>query len=199
MKKSRYTEEQMIGVLKQMEAGRADVTAIRAEYPLSERQAGLIGIAASSFRYRTQAPDRDEAQRARLTTIAQRYPRFGSPRLCSMLRREAVHNHNRAERIYREAGLSLRRKKRKRFAQGLFGSTTRETSLSLGADTAVSTTRAVTFLTDAPLLGRQLSAATGFGAEELALHSASPGARLLFAAPDSQRSPQRNAQNRNGA
>jgi putative transposase len=94
---------------------RADVTAIRTAYPMSERQAcELAGIAVSSYRYQTQAPQRDEALKARLTALAQKYPRFGSPRLCVLVRREQIHNHKRVERIYREAGLSLRRKNRKR-------------------------------------------------------------------------------------
>jgi putative transposase len=84
-------------------------------YKVSERQAcGLAGIAASSFRYQTQSPQRDEVLKTRLTTLAQEHPRYGTPRLCFLLRHEAAYNHKRVERIYREAGLSLRRKKRKR-------------------------------------------------------------------------------------
>jgi putative transposase len=89
--------------------------AIRAEYGMSERQAcGLIAVAVSSCRYRTKTLERDEALRVRLTELAQEHPRFGCPRLCVLVRREHRHNHKRVERIYREAGLSLRRKKRKR-------------------------------------------------------------------------------------
>ena len=94
---------------------RADVTAIREAYRLSERQAcRLAGMAVSSYRYQARCVEKDEALKARLTALAQEYPRFGSPRLCVMVRREQLHNHKRVERIYREAGLSLRRKKRKR-------------------------------------------------------------------------------------
>ena len=42
---------------------------------------------------------------------------YGSPRLYVLLRRETCCNHKRVERIYREAGLSLRRKKRKRLVR----------------------------------------------------------------------------------
>ena len=99
----------------QLMQARADVTAVRTTYPMSERQAcELAGIAVSSYRYQSQSPQRDEALKTRLTELAQQYPRFGSPRLCVLLRREQTHNHKRVERIYREAGLSLRRKKRKR-------------------------------------------------------------------------------------
>lgn len=94
---------------------RADVTAIRAAYAVSERQAcELAGIAVSSYRYQTQLPQRDAALKARLTALARENPRYGAPRLCVLVRREQIHNHKRVERIYREAGLSLRRKKRKR-------------------------------------------------------------------------------------
>jgi putative transposase len=94
---------------------RADVTEIRAEYPMSERQAcGLASVAVSSYRYQAKSPQRDEALKARLTVLAREYPRYGSPRLCVLVRREEIYNHKRVERIYREAGLSLRRKKRKR-------------------------------------------------------------------------------------
>jgi putative transposase len=97
---------------------RADVTAIREAYRMSERQAcELAGVAVSSYRYRVRRLQNDEALKARLTALAQQYPRFGSPRLCVLVRREQIHNHKRVERIYREAGLSLRRKKRKRLSR----------------------------------------------------------------------------------
>jgi len=97
---------------------RADVIAIREAYPVSERQAcKLAGMAVSSYRYQKRGPERDEALKVRLTALAQKYPRFGSPRLCVLVRREQIHNHKRVERIYREAGLSLRRKKRKRLSR----------------------------------------------------------------------------------
>jgi len=52
-----------------------------------------------------------------LVELAQEHPRFGCPRLCVLVRREQRHNHKRGERLYREAGLSLRRKKRKRLVR----------------------------------------------------------------------------------
>lgn len=60
---------------------------------------------------------------AQLMALAQQYPRFGSPRLNALVEREAqrtgaVRRHYKVvERIYRELGLSLRRKKRKRLAR----------------------------------------------------------------------------------
>ena len=81
---------------------------------MSERQAcKLVEVAVSSYRYCSRMIGRDDALRTRLTELAQQYPRFGSPRLCVLLRREALHNHKLVERHYRELGLALRRKKRK--------------------------------------------------------------------------------------
>jgi putative transposase len=92
--------------------------AVRAQFPVSERQAcGLMAVAVSSFRYQPNALQRDEPVKTRLIELAQEHPRFGSPRLCVLLRRERSCNHKRVERLYREAGLSLRRKKRKRLAR----------------------------------------------------------------------------------
>jgi putative transposase len=69
-------------------------------------------MAVSSCRYRTTRCD--EELRTRLVELAREKPRFGYRRLHVLLLRagEAV-NHKRVHRVYREAGLSLRRKKRK--------------------------------------------------------------------------------------
>jgi putative transposase len=90
---------------------------MRAAYPRRrERQAcGLAGIAVSSYRYKTCRPARDAGLRERLTELAHEHPRYGYRRRAVLLRRtgEAA-NHKRVHRLYRQAGLSLRRKKRKR-------------------------------------------------------------------------------------
>jgi putative transposase len=94
------------------------VQEIRSVTLMSERQAcKLLDVAVSSYRYCSRTVGRDEALRARLTELAQQYPRFGSPRLYVLLRREAVHNHKLVERHYRELGLALRRKKRRRLVR----------------------------------------------------------------------------------
>lgn len=57
----------------------------------------------------------DTALRTRMRELAEQRRRFGLPRLHIMLKREGlVMNHKRSERIYREEGLSLRLKKRKK-------------------------------------------------------------------------------------
>jgi putative transposase len=92
---------------------RADADWLRLEYAASERRVcGLMGMAVSSYRYQTTRCD-DEL-RTRLVELAREKPRFGYRRLHVLLFRagKAV-NHKRVHRVYREAGLSIRRKKRK--------------------------------------------------------------------------------------
>jgi len=69
-------------------------------------------MAVSSYRYQTRRWD--EPLRTRLVELAREKPRFGYRRLQVLLRRNGERvNHKRVHRVYREAGLSLRRKKRK--------------------------------------------------------------------------------------
>ena len=93
---------------------------IRESLGLSERKSCLlINISVSAYRYQPKK-DNDEALRCRLRELAGQRKRFGSPRLHIMLRREnLVVNHKRTERIYREEGLALRRKRRRKGAAGL--------------------------------------------------------------------------------
>ncbi len=84
----------------------------------SERQAcKLVMVSQSSYRYRPGHLSQDEALCMRLKELALAHPRYGAPRLCVLLRRERCVNHKKVERLYREAGLALRRKKRKRIAR----------------------------------------------------------------------------------
>jgi len=84
---------------------------------ITERRAcRFTGFARSSQRYRTQRPARAEL-RARLHTLAILRPRWGYRRLHILLRRERHQiNHKLTRRLYREAGLAVRRRKRKRVA-----------------------------------------------------------------------------------
>ncbi|RZU48111.1 putative transposase [Fluviicoccus keumensis] len=85
-------------------------------YGISERRAcQLAQVNRKTFRQPAR-PDRDSPLRQRLRELAEQRRRFGSPRLHALLRREGWHiNHKRVERVYREEGLSLRlRKRRKR-------------------------------------------------------------------------------------
>jgi putative transposase len=85
-------------------------------YRMSERHAcWLIGVARSTRRYCAHPTLRNEPLRQRLHELAEQRPRFGSPRLHALLRREGLAvNHKRTERIYRQEGLTLKRRRRRR-------------------------------------------------------------------------------------
>ena len=79
----------------------------------------MVNISVSAYRYRPKT-DNDDVLRQRLRELAGQRKRFGSPRLHIMLKREnLVVNHKRTERIYREEGLALRRKRRRKGAAGI--------------------------------------------------------------------------------
>jgi putative transposase len=98
------------------------VRVAREEGKLSERRAcGLLRMHRGSCRYRRRERN-DAALRDRLRALAGERPRFGYRRLHRMLCREKengrakwVVNHKRIYRLYREEGLAMRQRKRKRF------------------------------------------------------------------------------------
>ena len=99
------------------EQRRTAVTMAMETADLSERRAcRFLGFARSSQRYRTRRPPEHEL-RDRLQTLAILRPRWGYRRLHRLLRREGwTHNRKRTQRVYREEGLHVRRRKRKRVA-----------------------------------------------------------------------------------
>lgn len=96
---------------------RTAVTVAMAAVHISERRTcRYTGFPRSSQRYRTRRPSRVEL-RARLQTLAILRPRWGYRRLYRLLRREGiVVNRKLVQRVYREEGLHVRRRKRKRVA-----------------------------------------------------------------------------------
>ena len=92
---------------------RSDASWLREGYAASERRVcGLLGMAASSYRYGTTRSD--EPLRTQLVELARDKPRYGYRRLQVLLQRKGERvNHKRVHRVYREAGLALRRRKRK--------------------------------------------------------------------------------------
>lgn len=90
---------------------------VQERWTYSERRAcGLISIRRSTKRYEMHGRD-DTPVRVRLRELAAEKRRYGYRRLHVLLRREGVCvNHKCVERIYREEGLSVRRRKRKRAA-----------------------------------------------------------------------------------
>ncbi len=83
----------------------------------SQRRAcHLIGLQPCSYRYRSRRQE-DTSVRQRLKELAQERPRFRYRRLEVLLRREGHRvNAKRVLRLYREEGLKLRPKRRKRVA-----------------------------------------------------------------------------------
>ncbi len=73
----------------------------------------LLSVAESSCRYASRR--NDAVLRERLVAAAREKPRWGYRRLQLKLEEQGLHvNHKKVYRVYREAGLPLRRKKRKR-------------------------------------------------------------------------------------
>ena len=105
----------MVGPVAQREA----IAHLGAVLGLSERRAcRVIKADRTSMRYRTRRPD-DASLRARLRALAQERRRFGYRRLFILLRREGeASGRNRIYRLYREEGLSVRRRKARRRAVG---------------------------------------------------------------------------------
>lgn len=82
------------------------------------RACGLVGISRSLFGYRTRR-EVPEGLRERINEIALEKRRYGYRRIHVLLKREGwAINHKRTHRLYREAGLQVRRRRRKRVVQG---------------------------------------------------------------------------------
>lgn len=100
------------------EQRRTAVTLAMTTAGVSERRAcRFTGFARASQRYQARRPERADL-RARLVTLATRRPRWGYRRLHVLLRREGwLVNRKLVQRLYREAGLVVRRRTRKRVAR----------------------------------------------------------------------------------
>jgi len=87
-------------------------------WKVSERRAcRALRANRSSIRYRRRRAD-DAALREKLRELAAERRRFGYRRLCLMLRRKGwAVNHKRVYRLYREEGLSVRKRTRKRVSR----------------------------------------------------------------------------------
>lgn len=81
----------------------------------ARRVCRLTGWNRSSLQYQSAPREEDTALRTRLRHWAALKPRWGAPILHDILKSEGlVKNHKRTERLYREEGLSLRRKLRRK-------------------------------------------------------------------------------------
>jgi putative transposase len=127
------------------------VAEVMAEHHLSQRRAcGLVGITRRALG-RAPAEDRNRELRQRLRVLAEERRRWGCPMLYRVIRREGFRvNHKRIERLYREEGLSLRRRRGRKRLSHL--RVVRERPQSLNH------TWAVDFVHDALLDGRRFRA-----------------------------------------
>ena len=74
----------------------------------------MVNLSRTAYGYHPD-PEGDAILRHRLRELAAQRRRFGSPWLHVLLKREGlVVNHKRTERIYKEGGLALRRKHRRK-------------------------------------------------------------------------------------
>src|ERR1019366_6847616 len=82
---------------------------------LSERRAlTVVRMSASSRRY-VPAPDRNASLRARIEVLAHRHRRYGAGMIYLKLRQAGVvANHKRVDRLYAEARLQVKRRRRKK-------------------------------------------------------------------------------------
>jgi len=101
-------------------AKRAAVAQLQVVMGLSERRAcSIAGADRTMVRYRSCRPP-DTELRARLRELANERRRFGYRRLFILLRREGERSGiNRIHRLYREEGLTVRKRRARRKAMGV--------------------------------------------------------------------------------
>jgi putative transposase len=110
----------------------------------------LVGLLRSSYDYKPVVKNDDEL-REKIRELAHQRKRFGCPRIHLLLRREGlVINHKRTERIYREEGLSLRKRRRRKTAA--------QSRVILPAPTRPNERWSMDFVTDSIVTGRQFRA-----------------------------------------
>jgi len=96
---------------------RLEVRSLQTLYDVSERRAcRVLGFARNVHRHVSRRVE-PTALKMRLKDLALARPRYGYRRLTVLLRREGWHvNHKRVYRLYREEGLTVRVKRRKKLA-----------------------------------------------------------------------------------
>ena len=88
---------------------------MRESTTISERRACLlVGLSRTVLHYESKVQSENEQLQARLVELAGERRRFGYRRLHALVRREGVQvNHKRIYRLYSDAGLSVRRRKKR--------------------------------------------------------------------------------------
>ncbi len=92
---------------------------LKEEFHFSQRHAcELIQIPRSTYRYEVRKDDSELRQK--LIELAHEQPRYGYRRLCVLLRRDGILvNAKRVRRVYRAAGLQVRRIRRRRLTRSI--------------------------------------------------------------------------------
>ncbi|PHQ73743.1 IS3 family transposase [Marinobacter salarius] len=99
-----------------VENKREAVRAMQEQTPISQRRACfLVGLSRASFHYRSTVAAGDSALSERISELAHERRRFGYRRVHQLLRREGIDvNHKKVYRLYREAGLAVPKRKRRK-------------------------------------------------------------------------------------
>ena len=101
----------MVGLI----ARRTAVGLIDAQQTSLRRACRLVGLSTATWRYQRRGRVDNASLRERLQAYAAVRARFGYRRLHTLVAREGiVANHKRVHRVYRDAGLQVRRRQRKR-------------------------------------------------------------------------------------
>lgn len=91
------------------------MTAMREKTSISERRAcQLVGLSRTVLHYVSSERPENESLQQRITELAQTRRRFGYRRIGALLRREGRKaNHKRVFRLYQEAGLAVKRRRKR--------------------------------------------------------------------------------------
>ncbi|RJP20013.1 MAG: IS3 family transposase [Candidatus Abyssobacteria bacterium SURF_5] len=100
-------------------ARKAAAKYLRDEEMCSERRACLLmGVSRSAIRYQPQTVE-DSRLREEILSLSNQHKRYGYRRVTALLRREGEQvNHKRVHRIWKQEGLGLRRKPRRKRRRG---------------------------------------------------------------------------------
>lgn len=124
------------------------------ETPISQRRAcRLLGLSRSTLCYQSEKQLDDQALKQRLSELAGERRRFGYRRLHILLRREGIEvNHKRVYRLYSDADLAVRKRKRRK------GLTVERQPLELPAQ--ANQVWSMDFVMDATAAGRRIKTLT---------------------------------------
>lgn len=105
----------MVGVREKREV----IPVLRKDYKISaSRACKLVSLGRSSYAYRS-VPKDDGVLRERMRAVCEKYLRYGRPRVHWVLKREGlVTNEKRTGRIYREEGLQIKNRKKRKERRG---------------------------------------------------------------------------------